>query len=726
MKIRTAILSISLILSFLFLTNNNKVLAQSFEAGGGDVNVNANINQDLYSQLDVTPGTVEAREPALVNIHMLTSDGNPKAGRTVVIYINGNSTGVTITQPPVSDSNGLTSGSIYSSVPGTFEVCARDTTEGINIYLLDCETLYVVPVTSPTLLSEPQYTKGLINTLAWDISGTGTYLYWIQASTSSTFSTIFAQSNWISAKAYEFHGLTDGQIYFYRVKAKNSYGAESAWSNTVYSVQDNTKPTITLLSLEGLGTNNTQVWEAQDVLTFKLRVKDNTGIASKSFWCVARDDSPQDCLNTESFGGDIWTITVKLGDLEHDSNYYLYPQYTFCAQALDVVGNVKRVCDITLDVPEPGSEEEPEPHVPPIIPIVEQIKDVINEILDDSKQFFENTIGKIGQSSLQQISVTVAIGNILLGMGILMGGLGTIPYLLLQVFLAISSLLGFRKKGHPTGYLYDSVTKEPIPQGIVRVFNENNELVWTDVTDRDGYFRATPLKSGEYSIKVVAMDYEFPSKIVFGKTDFPLENVYHGQEFFVSKQNIPNFSIPMDRKELSDFRYVVSQFAFITKLVWKFLHMVMFIIGLMFSLYALSVDTSWYNYVILILYIPALLILLTSFLGKRQKYGLVKDVKGKRLSGIVLGLKDREFDRLISKRVTDDFGRFRFFVYPGNYDLEILSSEWKVANGKEFSDIRVKKEDILIRNIVIEKVVQEVKRVKKVKVEDVLQPLEEL
>ncbi|MBU1119867.1 carboxypeptidase-like regulatory domain-containing protein [Patescibacteria group bacterium] len=726
MKIKTAILSIFLILGFLFLTNNNKVIAQSFEAGGGDVNVNANINQDLYSQLDVTPGTVEAREPALVNIHMLTSDGSPKAGRTLVIYVNGNSTGVTITQPPVSDSNGLTSGSIYSSVPGTFEVCARDTTEGINIYLLDCETLYVVPVTSPTLLSEPQYTQGLLNTLAWNMSGTGTYTYLIQSSTSSTFSTIFAQSNWISAKAYEFHGLTDGQIYFYRVKAKNSYSAESAWSNSVYSVQDNTKPTITLLSLDGLGTNNTQVWEAQDVLTFKLRVKDNTGVASKSFWCVARDDSPQDCLNTESFGGDIWTITVKLGDLEHDSNYYLYPQYTFCAQALDVVGNVRRVCDITLNVPEPGGEEEPEPPVPPVIPIVEQIKDTVNEILDNSKQFFENTIGRINPNTLEQLSITVAIANILLGMGIVLNGLGTLPYVLLQLFLAISSFLGFRTKGHPTGYVYDSITKAPIPQCIVRIFDGNGTLVWTDVTDGNGYFKSTRLKSGEYSIRVAAQDYEFPSKIVFGKNDFPLENVYLGQEFYVSKDTIPNFSIPMDRVEMSDLRFVFSQFTFVTKLIWKFFHMILFFVGLMFSLYALSVNGSWYNYVILILYIPSLFMLVTSFISKRERYGLVRDTKGKRLSGIVLGLKDREFDRLISKRVTDEFGRFRFFVYPGNYDLEILSSEWKIVNGKALTDIMVKKEDIMIRDIVIERVVQEEKRPKKVKVEEVLQPLEEL
>lgn len=725
MKLKTAIAIILLILGFLFFKSPIIYAQTYFEGVGGDVNVHANINRDLYSQLEVIPSTVETGVSATVNLHMLDSDGNAKVGRTVAIYINGSSAGVTITQPPVSDSNGLTSGSIFSSLPGTYEVCAMDTTESVNIYVLDCETLYVVPVVAPVLMSEPQYTKGLSNTLLWTMSGVNTYTYLIQASTSSDFVIVASESNWISAKGYEFKNLSDGQIYFYRVKARNAFGAESAWSNTVYSVQDNTEPTITLLSIEGLEGNTTQDWEAQDVLTFKLRVKDNTGVVGKSFWCISREDAPLDCLDTETTDGDIWTIYVKLGDLEHDSNYYLYSQYSFCAQALDEVGNVNRMCDITLNIPVPQIQPGEEPKKP-MTPIIEQIGDTVNEVWNDSKRVINNTIGSLEQSSLQQISITVAIGNILVGMGILIGGIGVIPYVLLQAFLAISTLLGFRKKGHPTGYVYDSVTKEPIPQCIVRVFNENNELVWTDVTDRNGYFRTIPLKTGEYSIKVVGVDYDFPSKIVFGKSDFPLENVYHGQEFYVANENIPNFSIPMDRQEMGDIKYALSQFTFVTKLLWKTLHVLFFVIGLIFSVYALSVNRIWYNYLILFMYIPSIFMLFYSLLNKRERYGVVKDVKGKRLTGIVLGLKDKEFDRLISKRVTDELGRFRFFVYPGNYDLEVLSGEWSMVKEKDLMDIMVKKEDILTRDIVLEKIVKNEKRAKKVKVEEVLEPLEEL
>ncbi len=721
MKFKTAVnIILAVILNLLFV---DVVFAQTyFEGVGGDVDINANINQDLYSQLDISPITIEIKAPATVNIQLLLSDNSPKPGRSVEIYVNGSSTGISITQPGITDSNGRASGTISSANAGTYEVCAIDTTDSVDIYILDCEILYVVPVSAPVLLSEPQYTQGNANTLSWNMSGNGSYTYLIQSSKDSNFTNSVIDSGWISPRSYQFSNLTDTQIYFYRVRARNSYGVESAWSNTVYSVQDSSAPTISLLNITGLGENNTQVWEAQTTLTIKLRVKDNTGILSRSFWCVGRDNSPINCLSTETADGDIWTITVKLADLEHDADYHLYTNYSFCAEASDTVGNVNRICNIALTVPGPATEQ-PET---PITPIVEQIKDTVNEIVENSKQVVQNTIGRINQSSVQQISVLVGVGNLLVGLGILIGGIGTIPYVLIQVFLVVSSLLGFRKKGNPAGYVYDSVTKEPIPQCIVRMFNENNELVWTDVTDRNGYFRSVTLKPGEYAITVAAQHYTFPSKLIFGKTDFPLENVYHGQEFYSSRGAIPNFSIPMDKREMSDARYVFNQFRFASKALWKSLHILLFIVGIVFSMYALNTNPVWYNYLIIALYIPSIFLLFLSLFGNGDRYGVVKDVNGKRLAGVVLGLKEKEFDKLISKRVTDDYGKYRFFIYPGKYDLVILSSDWKLDEGQNLSDIVVKKASVLARKVIVEKFVPEEKRAKKVKPQEVLEPLGEL
>ena len=154
MRLKTAFLKIIFSLLLCCFSVGYIKAQESFEGVGGDVDINANIDQDLYSQLDISPMTVEAGEPARVDIQLLLSGGVANPNREVEIYVNGSSAGVSILQPEMSDSNGRTSGSISSTVSGTYEVCAKDTTDIVDIYILDCETLYVVPVSAPTLLSE--------------------------------------------------------------------------------------------------------------------------------------------------------------------------------------------------------------------------------------------------------------------------------------------------------------------------------------------------------------------------------------------------------------------------------------------------------------------------------------------------------------------------------------------------------------------------------------------
>jgi len=52
-----------------------------------------------------------------------------------------------------------------------------------------------------------------------------------------------ANSGWIAGTSQEFTGLTDGQIYYYRVKARDVALNESGWSASESSTQDDTAPT---------------------------------------------------------------------------------------------------------------------------------------------------------------------------------------------------------------------------------------------------------------------------------------------------------------------------------------------------------------------------------------------------------------------------------------------------------------------------------------------------
>jgi hypothetical protein len=257
---------------------------------------------------------------------------------------------------------------------------------------------------------------------------------------------------------------------------------------------------------------------------------------------------------------------------------------------------------------------------------------------------------------------------------------------------------------------------------VVRVYNEVHELVWTSVTDSNGYYRTTELKDAEYYIKVTASGYTFPSKVVFGKTDFPLEDVYHGDPFLTREERIPNFSIPMDKEDLGGFRKKVASFFSRTKILWKILHIFLFVFGLVLSIYAVHLTPVLWNYVMLGLYIPAFLALLYPFFGKKSKYGVVKDAERKIVEGAIVGLNEKEFGKLISKRVTDKLGRYRFIVDKGTYSLSLLNSDLKLVDEGKYSELVVEKEggEILAPRIKVKRLEDDVKD------EDIIEPLDEL
>jgi len=713
MKLKTALTTLFLfLLSFLFV---DTIFAQFFypPSTSGDVVVSASINVDLYSQLSLSPSTVEAGQPSTVSITSLLPDGSARNGRKIVIYIDGNSTGVSIVQPPLTNSQGKTTGSVSSVIAGTYKVCAKDVTEGLEIFIADCETLYVVPVPAPQMLPEPEYTKGDSNIVMWHMVGSGVYEYYVEVSTTADFSTVLDNSDWINNLAYEFVGLEDGQIYFYRVKARNGYGVEGGWSNIVFSVQDDEGPQVEYIGISDMEGNTNVNWERDFEVNIRYRITDNVAISSKDFWCLANDGSRYDCLYTTRENGDFWDITVQLKYLEKTASGNLFEEYRFCVEATDSVNNVTRNCEakleVTIEVPE---EEIPKPTIPSII----------NRIIDRLDKFFEEAFLKLKQAPLENITVITTAINLAIGFGYLIATLGSLPYILLQLFLSILTLLGFRKKSNVSGYVYNSLTKEPIKQAVVRVFSEVHELIWTSVTDSNGYFMAPEVEDGEYYITVTARDYTFPSKVVYGKKDFPLENVYHGDPFLTKEGKIPDFSIPMDPVDVKPLRKQFAKIFSNTKLAWRIVLILLFIFGLLLSIFALIVTKVWWNYIMVALYIPSLFSLFFNMFSRSKKFGVVRDTDKKPVEGAIVGLKEKDFGELVSKRVTDSQGRYKFLVDRGVYEMSILNSDLKVIDSEELDSIEIEKKggQILAPNITVKRLEDEVGD------DELVEPLEEL
>jgi hypothetical protein len=99
------------------------------------------------------------------------------------------------------------------------------------------------PPNVPVLDPEPEFTPGTTNDVSWsDESASGAVGYCIQASETPTFDVIVSTSGCTPYTYHTFLGLTDGQIYYYRVQCRDDVWNVSDWSDTEYSTQDDTPP----------------------------------------------------------------------------------------------------------------------------------------------------------------------------------------------------------------------------------------------------------------------------------------------------------------------------------------------------------------------------------------------------------------------------------------------------------------------------------------------------
>ena len=85
----------------------------------------------------------------------------------------------------------------------------------------------VAPVINP----EPPLVGGTTNTVSWG-SAVGAVQYDVQVSTSSVFAAV-VDSGWVTGNSYTFSGLSIGTAYYYRIRARNSYGPDGNWEQVL-------------------------------------------------------------------------------------------------------------------------------------------------------------------------------------------------------------------------------------------------------------------------------------------------------------------------------------------------------------------------------------------------------------------------------------------------------------------------------------------------------------
>lgn len=298
------------------------------------------------------------------------------------------------------------------------------------------------------------------------------------------------------------------------------------------------------------------------------------------------------------------------------------------------------------------------------------------------------------------IAISTGVATILTGT-VVAGSFGQFTYWISHLFSNILSALGLRRKRKPYGYVYDSMTKNPLGQAIVRIFDKNHTLLGTEVSDRDGIFWSS-LEDGYYTLEVRRSLYTFPSKLVHGKDDYPMSGVYHGDSVYIKKDDM-GIVIPMDPVEASRTDRGIAVLRNVLSVLVRVLATIFFVVGFASAIYVYIHNQTLTNLLIMLLYIPAAIFLVWGIKNSERKYGKIIGEDGKPVEGVEVILKDVDHADVIGRRITDKDGKYTFYVSdPGKYQLHIPDTRTAIVRGNE--EIVLKDKGTIAEKIIVKRI----------------------
>jgi hypothetical protein len=336
---------------------------------------------------------------------------------------------------------------------------------------------------------------------------------------------------------------------------------------------------------------------------------------------------------------------------------------------------------------EQDQEQEQEPV---ISKISRKVSDTANRVSKDivlgTNAILDNT--PIGELNDEQLTTAVATTTtVTITVGVASTGFVQSFYLVFHFINSILSALGFKRKKKPFGYVYDSSSKEPISNAVVRIYQDDS-LVETTVTDNEGMFLSN-LEKGEYSIEVKRSGYLFPTELIKGKEDYPLKNIYKGETLKKVKTSDVIVNIPIDKKELRKGKKIFMVLRSMTSIFLTGINILLFVFGVLLMIYTYYKSPDSFSWYIPLLYIPALYFLTTAIFSKRSVYGKVLDKDRNPVVDKEIYLVDKEFGKVAAKRVTDEKGRYRFVCKKGHYQIKV---DGKIV----LDDIEIKKNGYIL------------------------------
>jgi len=250
-------------------------------------------------------------------------------------------------------------------------------------------------------------------------------------------------------------------------------------------------------------------------------------------------------------------------------------------------------------------------------------------------------------------------------------------YLLFQGLIFLAQLFGLVRKIEPMGYIYDAVTKKPLGRAIVRLYEaESRRLVETDVTSATGAFSFMP-EEGYYYLRASKPGYLFPTRLILSSRDGKFSPIYSGGEIRVGNgAEVIHLALPMDPEAYQET--IGMRFAGFWQRWFEPMNQWLLVLGFFLSFLSYSRQPTRINIMILAFYAVGMLYFWSVRGRMRREFGLVVNETGRPTPGIELNLIDVEYNRLVSRRVSDEKGRYQFIVPPGKYTISMVTPAYEL------------------------------------------------
>ena len=335
--------------------------------------------------------------------------------------------------------------------------------------------------------------------------------------------------------------------------------------------------------------------------------------------------------------------------------------------------------------------------------IVQNIGDIANNIA--AQGAFAATVVRtfLQQPAVQQV-VQNTISPALLGVTLvnIASALPIFNALAYLQFLFTQPILLFgRKRKKKWGVVYNSLTKQPVELAIVRLKDAKTLLILqTKVTDKFGRYSFIA-KAGTFVLEIVKPGFVFPTQYLKDKIeDVDYADLYHGTPIQAEAGLVIALNIPLD-----PIVAVETPRRILWKKTLRSLQQEVALLTIVLATVFLIVSPS-IQVALIVLAQVGLYLLFRKLAApaKAKEWGIIFDDTGRKpLSKVIVRIFDKKFNKLLETQVTDNNGKYGFFVRRNVYYVTAEKEGYEKYSSPDI-DLSTKDEAIVDQNIPLKKV----------------------